>query len=378
MKRVLAILCITILTLSMLAGCADKKTEDTTNNTDNTGSAEVIKTSEFDYSSAFDKYGFFRDLKTSDYVKELPEYLELEIPADVVAVDEAAIEAQVEEFMFYYGYIDKITDRAVAEGDRVNIDFVGTVDGKEFEAGNTKGEGLTVIAGSEAYVKGFLNNLIGHHPGETYNIEVTLPADFEYPEVAGKDAVFKTTINYIEERSEFTDAIVKEHLTEARGWKTAEEALQGLRDEAKDVQIRNHVANYLTEYAVNNVDKTKLPEDLMKYFDDATVAFFTDQAGTMGISFESYIMLYNQAESKEALLAQYKDNNIKEAQRTLLVQAIAEHEGITLDDADVLPYMTEIKAGGEENIKMFGMPYVKHILLYHKVIDLIVEAVKLP
>ena len=205
-----------------------------------------------------------------------------------------------------------------------------------------------------------------------------MPANFEYSEVAGKDAVFKTTINYIEERSEFTDEIVKEHLEEYRGWKTAEEALTAMRDETRKVQIRNYIADYLTDKAKELIDVEKLPEDYIKYFEDATVAFFTDQAGVMGISFESYISLYAQVDTKEALLEKFRENNIKEAQRTLLVQAIAEQEGIKLTDDEVLPYMTEINAGGEEKIEMFGMPYVKHILLYHKVVDFIYDKAILP
>ena len=71
-------------------------------------------------------------------------------------------------------------------------------------------------------------------------------------------------------------------------------------------------------------------------------------SGVMGISFESYISLYAQVDTKEALLEKFRENNIKEAQRTLLVQAIAEQEGIKLTDDEVLPYMAEINAGGEE------------------------------
>lgn len=374
MKRLLAILCIMTLTVGMLAGCANKKTEGPVDEPN----IDVVKTSNFDYGHIFDNNGFTRDYKTSDYVTELPKYAGLEIPEEVATVNEADIEAQLNEFMFYYGYVEQIKDRAVVEGDRVNIDFIGYVDGDPFEAGNTKEQGVTVVAGSNAYVEGFLTQLIGHYPGETFDIYVTMPANFEYSEVAGKDAVFKTTINYIEERSELTDEIVKEHLEEYRGWKTAEEALTAMRDETQKVQIRNYIADYLTDKAKELIDVEKLPEDYIKYFEDATVAFFTDQAGVLGISFESYISLYAQVDTKEALLEKFRENNIKEAQRTLLVQAIAEQEGIKLTDDEVLPYMTEINAGGEEKIEMFGMPYVKHILLYHKVVDFIYDNAILP
>lgn len=85
----------------------------------------------------------------------------------------------------------------VADGDTVNIDYVGTVDGVEFEGGNTKGQGTDLTIGSGRYIDDFEEQLIGHHPGETVEVNVTFPENYGKEELNGKDAVFTVTINGI-------------------------------------------------------------------------------------------------------------------------------------------------------------------------------------
>lgn len=85
----------------------------------------------------------------------------------------------------------------VADGDTVNIDYVGTVDGVEFEGGNTKGRGTDLTIGSGRYIDDFEEQLIGHHPGETVEVNVTFPENYGKEELNGKDAVFTVTINGI-------------------------------------------------------------------------------------------------------------------------------------------------------------------------------------
>jgi len=86
----------------------------------------------------------------------------------------------------------------VKDGDTVNIDYVGTVDGVEFEGGNTKGAGADLTIGSGMYIDDFEEQLIGAHPGDTVEVNVTFPENYS-EELKGKDAVFKVVINGIYE-----------------------------------------------------------------------------------------------------------------------------------------------------------------------------------
>lgn len=89
------------------------------------------------------------------------------------------------------------TSLTVEDGDTVNIDYVGTVDGVEFEGGSTNGNGTDLVIGSGNYIDDFEDQLIGSHPGDTVEVQVTFPEDYGQEKLNGKDAVFTVTINGI-------------------------------------------------------------------------------------------------------------------------------------------------------------------------------------
>lgn len=91
------------------------------------------------------------------------------------------------------------TSLTVEDGDTVNIDYVGTIDGVEFDGGSTGGSGTDLVIGSGSYIDDFEDQLIGSHPGDTVEVNVTFPDDYGNEELNGKDAVFTVTINGIYE-----------------------------------------------------------------------------------------------------------------------------------------------------------------------------------
>ena len=91
------------------------------------------------------------------------------------------------------------TSLTVESGDTVNIDYVGTVDGVEFEGGSTDGLGTDLVIGSGSYIDGFEDQLIGAHPGDTVEVNVTFPEDYGVEDLNGKAAVFTVTVNGIYE-----------------------------------------------------------------------------------------------------------------------------------------------------------------------------------
>lgn len=95
------------------------------------------------------------------------------------------------------GELSTDTSLTVADGDTVNIDYVGTVDGVEFDGGSTNGTGTDLVIGSGSYIDDFEDQLIGAHPGDEVRVEVTFPDDYGSQDLAGKDAVFAVTINGI-------------------------------------------------------------------------------------------------------------------------------------------------------------------------------------
>ena len=91
------------------------------------------------------------------------------------------------------------TSLEIADGDTVNIDYVGSVDGVEFEGGNTQGQGADLTIGSGRYIDDFEEQLIGAHPGDEVDVTVTFPENYGNEELNGKEALFKVVINGIYE-----------------------------------------------------------------------------------------------------------------------------------------------------------------------------------
>lgn len=91
------------------------------------------------------------------------------------------------------------TDKSltVKDGDTVNIDYVGYIDGVAFEGGDTKGNGASLTIGSHSYIDDFEEQLIGHHPGDSVDVNVTFPENYGKDDLNGKDALFKVVINGI-------------------------------------------------------------------------------------------------------------------------------------------------------------------------------------
>ena len=94
------------------------------------------------------------------------------------------------------------TSLTIADGDTVNIDYVGTIDGIEFDGGSTDGQGTDLVIGSGSYIDDFEEQLIGAHPGDTVDVNVTFPEDYGVEDLNGQDALFEVTINGIYQDSE--------------------------------------------------------------------------------------------------------------------------------------------------------------------------------
>jgi len=362
-----------------LAGCGSAASNSASGSSSTSGSGasqDVPEMVEIDYSKYIDENGFWKDIHALDYVT-LPEYKGVEVPAEETEPTEEEMDSNRQSLLSQWAYYDEVTDRAVEDGDTVNIDYVGSVDGVEFTGGNTNGAGTTVTIGVTSYIDDFLEQLIGHKPGETFDVNVTFPEDYNDSTdadgntvvLAGKDAVFTTTINYIQGDEllypEMDDAFVAENLQSTYGWTTAAEAEEGIATAIRNTKKYNYMLDYLDQ----NSKITEVPAEISEYMREAQLAAINNQAASYGISVDTLMMLSGYG-SEADYLAMLDERLPEAAKFSLIRQAIAEQEGMTADEAELKELLGD---NYDSYVETYGLNYIKQDVLIGKVDQLLLD-----
>lgn len=386
-KTKIAIILLLILTMLVFAGCGDKQengdaADQNTNGGDTAGTdadggnSGADGSASFSYSDGIDENGLWDGVTALDYVK-LCEYKNIPVPASVHEIDDEKVQEQIDTILGNYAESVQVTDRAIVDGDTVNIDYVGSIGGVEFEGGSTGGAGTDVTIGVTQYIDDFLEQLIGHTPGEAFDIEVTFPDDYGKAELAGKDAVFAIEINYITEsvKPELNDGFVSEKLSGTYGWTTVEEMKNGIHDDLRDKEI----GNYITDYIIDNSTVSEVPESVMEGIEHSMLAYYEQYAVSYSLNLDEFLSNYVGYDSAEELIEAFKESNQKTAEYYLILQAIAEDAGITANKDDISKYFSENMGISDYTSyeQTFGLPYLMQVTLYENVLDHVVQSAEL-
>ncbi|MBO4888003.1 MAG: FKBP-type peptidyl-prolyl cis-trans isomerase [Firmicutes bacterium] len=405
MKKIISLVLVMVLTMGLLAGCVEPEPRPENGETaaesaaaqqeasaqaeasTQTAETSEVETSEpaeesepwvyepFDYSSGLDENGFFKGITALNYV-ELCDYLNIRIPKEEIAATEEEIQAEIDEILGAYQTTAPVMDRAVEDGDTVNIDYVGYLDGVAFDGGNTMGMGTTVTIGVTNYIPGFLDQLIGHMPGEQFDINVTFPEDYGNTDLAGKDAVFSIMINYIEVTitPELTDEFVLEHLQEEElELGSAEELKEYIVSQIEEDKIRTYINQYISE----NSNFKAAPGSLISYMGNMMLDYYAYYANMYGMDVDTFVQQYVGFMSAETLVQSYTEQIMEDANATLLLQAIAEDAGIMVTEDDIRAYFEDVTGSPDYSMyeEEYGLPYIKQAVLFQKVQDFLFEHV---
>lgn len=348
--------------------------------TDETAADPYSYLATFSFSDPFGDNGYLSSIKVADYVT-LPESgLKFTLPAEVNTVAEDDIDAYINNnILLNYQTTEQVTDRAAEMGDLVNIDFVGSVDGVEFEGGSSQGAGYDITLGSGSFIDDFEDQIAGHTPGESFDVNVTFPDPYQNnPDLAGKEAVFKTTLNYISETvmPELTDEWVAENLSESFGLND----VAAVREDARANLLFEQQANEVYSQLLNGATfAEEMPEELVTYFENwyLYTPFMYSQMYGMPLS-DMMTMLYGY-DSVEAYLVEAEGAITSNVHKVLLMQAVAEETGATCD-TDTMNAEAPAFFGTDDisgYVDTYGENYVKMNILHDLVIhDLIDSAVK--
>ncbi len=324
-----------------------------------------------DYSAGLTEEGLFEGVTALDNVV-LPDYNAYTIPEDLTVATEDEINAKIEEIRATFATQEKDTDadRVVKDGDSINIDFVGKIDGVEFEGGSTEGAGSDVVIGSGQFIDGFEDQIIGHKAGETFDIDVTFPENYGNEELNGKDAVFTITVNHLYKTvvPEITDDFVAENLKDY--YTDVADMKAKVAQEIVDADTKNHIWGKL----IDETTVTSYPQQIHDYEVAARKANIEVSASQWGVTSEQFLSIYGY-ETMDAYLEAVAED-IKDYEKVYLtVQAVAEKEGWTVSEEDLKEYFSTMFGTEDysdyENV--YGKPYLKSIVIRDVILSNLIE-----
>ena len=326
-----------------------------------------------DYSAMLNEDGSIKDVDVTQYVKTF-DVNDVKIAKSDVEFTDEDMEENIKNQLETYKELSTDAELTVADGDEVNIDYVGTMDGEEFEGGSAQDYDLTI--GSNSFIDDFETQLVGSHPGDQVTVDVTFPDPYENnPDYAGKDASFAVTVNGIYQLGEFNNAFVKKNLSQYGN------TVKEYKAEIKKTNEESNLAAAVNNYVNDNISADSYPKDYLKHLkslqmtmDQQEFDYMAQMYAAYGMTFDyADVMAYKQASSTE----EYEKMLTEAAQKTCLTnmayQELAAQAGITVTDEDYDAFLEE-NSVTEENQESFGRAYlIQKYVLPEKVRDYLAE-----
>ena len=265
----------------------------------------------------------------------LGDYAGLNVTKKVKTVDESLVDAEIKRMQDRNGRL--LTREGAAEnGDTVDIDFEGFVDGVAFEGG--KAEHYSLVLGSGSFIPGFEDQVIGHSAGEVFDVNVKFPEQYQAEELAGKDATFKIKLHEVKykELPELDDDFAKD----VSEYDTLDELKDSIRkniEENNNKQADAQVENDLIEQVVNGMT-VEVPEAMYEARVEELVQDFQYRIAQQGLKLEQYLQYMGM--ELDAFKAQFREQAEKQVKMRLAMEAIVAKEAIQATDEE---FENEIK-----------------------------------
>ena len=325
-------------------------------------------------------YGY-KDL--SKYI-ELGDYKGLEVKLfDTTATDEE-IDKAVQDW-FSSQTFTEVVDKAAENGDTVNINYVGKMNGEAFQGGTANDQEF--VLGKASFIEGFQEGIVGMKAGETKDINVTFPDPYENnPDYAGKPAVFTITLNAVKKtvEGELTDSFLGKYSEKYKTVEELREAQKGSLESSKQSAEASQNINSTLQAVLANAKIKSLPERELNAAKESikkTVEGYYQQYTSYGYfsgTTEEFIKAFFGAEDVESADAYYTAQGEEQARMELVLAAIAKADGITVSDDEYneladsyADYQYESKEAFLENVG--GEGYLRWYLLYNKTMEHLME-----
>ena len=351
-KNLIALIAGAAALCMMTAGCGSQSTETTTATAAATQAAAAATTAaaaaaqEEEQAWKKDDTSYLSGITASDYV-ELPDdykHQSVEVAKPDDPTDEE-VEQRIQAVLQSNGALEEV-DRKVEEGDTVNIDYVGKIDGEEFAGGSGS---YDLLIGSGAFIEGFEDGLIGAKKGETLDLNLKFPDDYPSEDVAGKDVVFTVTVNKISEYALSDDFVKSLNLTNDFGQAVTD--VDTFREYIRSNMIEENEGTYtwLIKHEIDNnlletvTFKQDIPASMLESY------YFQYQNYLSNAASSNYMDLATFMQKQYGATADNYDTMIRDfakqgAQLGLIYQAIA-------DERELNPTEEEIRTAIAEYVK---------------------------
>ena len=260
----------------------------------------------------------------------LGKYKGVEVEKTEISVSDEEVEAELTKEQEKNATYNEVTDRPVADGDRVNLNFEGFVDGVAFEGG--KGEDYPLTIGSGSFIPGFEEQLVGAEIGKEMDVNVTFPENYQSADLAGKPAGFKCTVLKITEKvlpelnDEFADDVSE--------FSTLDEYKADIRknlEVRKEEQARTEKENKVIDAIIADSDIT-IPEPMLKAQQEQIVDEFAQRLQSQGLNIDQYFSYMGG--SREKMMDEVKDQADKRIRTRLVLEEIVKAENIVATEED--------------------------------------------
>ncbi len=273
---------------------------------------------------------------------KLGQYKDLEVKAQSTEVTDEEVDAEIKKLQEQQAELVLKEDQPAAEGDTVVIDFEGKVDGVAFDGG--KGENYSLELGSNTFIPGFEDQLVGHKAGETVEVNVTFPEEYHAEDLKGKDAVFETTIHEVKTKElpelddEFAKDVDEEVDTLVELKAKTRERLEAQKQNAAKEAIQEEVIDKAVENAeIGEIPGAMIEEDVHRQMDQYLAGL-----QQQGISADMYYKLTGSSE--EDLHKQFENGAQKRVKTNLVLEAIVAAEDIKASEEEINAEIKELAA----------------------------------
>ncbi len=276
---------------------------------------------------------------------EIDGYKGIEVTKTVNAVTDEMVEHEVGHALERGARSVSVEGRAAQLGDETVIDFEGFKDGVAFEGG--KGEGFTLKLGSNTFIPGFEDQIVGHEIGEEFDINVTFPEQYQEASLAGAPAVFKIKLHEIKETvlPELDDDFVKD----TTDFETVEEFKADIKKNLEEKAEKNseaEVEGAILDAVIAKV-QGEIPEVMYENKVNDMIEDLTGRLGQQGIGLDMYLQFTGM--TMDSLKETYREQAEKQVKLRLALEKIVKLEGLEATEEDIEAEFAKI---GE----MYGMP----------------------